>query len=145
MSDNFFDESREIKPNWVKFNKVGDYFRGTLTGFKDVKSNFPGKEGKIVRQYQVLTSEGSFHLVDDLGAVIEEPRTIGKGEFWNFSKDEKFDDLMRQIKVGQKFGVRLKLIVPAKTKGFHPAKVLSVVPDEMDSEYMGETVSDMPA
>ena len=67
MTTNYtFDDTKEVKPNYFKFGKVGDGIIGTLTTRKIGPSPYPDKKGEIVSSYQVKAkSKTQFHRMDD--------------------------------------------------------------------------------
>lgn len=151
MSDDaIFNDANRVKAKFFKFTKVGDWFKGTLLSVREQKSNFPGKEGKMVKQYEFRAHGGQFHVVDptteqayaDGSGVID----LKAGDVWTVSRDtEAFDNSMRNVKVGQIFASKLTEIKPSKTKGFRPQKVTPVYAGEMDPDYMGESAVDTVA
>src|SRR3990167_9717113 len=147
MSEDFFNDKNRIKSQFYKFGKVGDWFKGTLLSVREQVSNFPGKEGKLVKQYEFRVSGGEYHLCDP---VTKQPLpdeeglvTLKKGEVWIVSRDtEAFDNAMRNVKMGQIFGSKFVELKQSKTKGFNPQKVTPVYAGEMDPDYMGEASAD---
>lgn len=132
-----FDDANALKPNWMGFNVAQeDKIAGTLIGRKQVKSTYPGKEGKLEWKYQIKADSGMSHDCDDNGVAIPSSATkVNAGEVWNVGKDS-IDDQMKLIPLGAKIGIKLIEIVPSKTKGWKPAKIVKVfAPKTPNGEY----------
>ena len=133
----------EVKVPWVKWGEVGDWFRGTLTDVREIDDNFnPGEKAKI---YEVMISAGSFHYFEKVNGVTEvdkEPTILEAGSIWNVGGKRNIDGQMRNVKIGQTFGIRFSELKPNKNKSFNDAKILKVLVGEMDSNYSGETAAD---
>lgn len=140
------DSSNEVKSNWVKWNvPVEDKIFGTLIAKRTVKSQLPGHEGEDAMVYDLKADEGSFHGLDDSKKVIPEPVTINAGEIWSIGGKNSIDVQMRNIKLGQKVGLKFTDEQPSKTKGFNPAKNIKVFAPKaddgqplMDEEWVAE-------
>lgn len=138
-----FDESNTIQSNWMKFNvPQEDLMYGTFVSKRQIKSTMKDKEGQLVWVYEFKCDYGTFHKLDEMKQIIPEPVKIEAGEYYLVSKDS-IDSQMRNIAVGTKVGMKLIEIVPAKTKGYNPAKIVRVyVPKDdngapkMDKEFV---------
>ncbi len=127
----------ELKPAWINFNKEGDYVKATLI---DVyKPRDPDQFGKIKNTYTLIVEEGQWfggqkvdgnYIVDKTATVPE------KGSTWKFSANEKFDQRLNTIKVGQK--VLFKLDELRKSKLGNPAKIISAHAGPMDQVWLAE-------
>lgn len=140
-----FNDDNEVRSSWVKFSKVGDFISGTLVGVREVPSALPGKEGKMVKVYEVKAQNGEFHDIDDKKAVIEPAIKINAGEIWNVGGGVVLDAQMRNIKVGQVIGIKFTDEKPAQKKGFNPMKIKKVFAPKgndgkgkMDEEWLKE-------
>jgi len=141
-----FDESNEVPSNWVKFNvPIEDKVFGTLIGIREMKSTIPGKEGEIVKVYELKADFGSFHEADEKKRVIEPAIVVEAGSFWSIGGKPGIDVQMRNIKIGQKIGFKFIDEQPSKTKGFAPSKSIKVYAPkgadgkpQMDEEFLAE-------
>jgi hypothetical protein len=159
-----FEGMQEQKSNFVKFNKIGDYVKGTLVDIRQIKSMLPNKQGHKSTVFELLTQIGSFHdaetKVDESGnkqiLVTEPPKTLGAGEYWIVGAKDDIDptgkvlspglvNQMRNVKKGQIVGFRFTEVKPSKTAGFAPAKIIKVYVGGMDPNYMGQTSGDVEA
>ena len=125
--DNWDDEANEVKSQWVKFNvPMEDKIFGTLLTKRQMKSTIPGKEGELVWVYELKAENGSFHEVDENKVVIPTPVVVNAEEVWSVGGKNSVDVQMRNIKIGQKVGLKFIDTQPSKTKGFAPAKNIRV-------------------
>lgn len=126
-----FSDDNAVKSNWVKFNVIQeDKVVGTLIRVSETDSQFnPGEKVKI---YELKADYGSFHELDDRKKLIDEPITIGEGEFWSVGGKAGIDKQMANIKIGQKVGFKFVDEMPNKTKGFAPAKLIKVYAPKND-------------
>lgn len=142
-NDTQFDGLQEVKSSWIKWGKVGDWFKGTLVDKRQTKSTMPGKENELVWVYEFKTQGGAFHQLDDKKNPIEPAVVISEGEFWTLGGKAGIDNQMRNVRLGQIVGMRFTEEKPAKTKGFNPLKVIKVYAGAMDENYSGETSQDV--
>lgn len=141
---NWDDTDNEVKSNWVKFSvPLEDKIFGTLMSKRQMKSQIPGKEAEDVWVYEFLAESGNFHETDDKKVVVPTPITINKGEIWSVGGKNSIDVQMRNIKIGQKVGLKFIDEKPSKTKGFAPAKNIRVYAPknddgtpQMDDEFL---------
>lgn len=148
--DDIFSEENEVQSNWVKFNvPLEDKITGTLIAIREMKSTLPGKEGEMVKIYELKADSGSFHKLDEKKKVIEEPVVVEAGSIWSIDGKPIIDRQMRNIKIGQKIGLKFIEEVPAKKKGFSPAKTIRVYTPKnddgsykMDEEFLAERNGD---
>jgi len=128
-----FDASNEVPSNWVKFNIEGeDKIMGTLIAIREMKSTLPGKEGELVKIYEVKADYGSFHELDEKKKVIDEPIVVEENSIWSIGGKPIIDRQMTNVRVGQKVGFKFTEEQPSKTKGFAPAKVIKVFTPKND-------------
>lgn len=142
--DELFDEKNEqkVKYNNIKFGKIGDWFKGTLTdNTRQIVNNLsPKKEMQTI--YEFKAKGGSFH--DIIKKQVQADATIiTPDEFWSYitSKPSIIQQL-KNAKIGQVIGLRFTEMKEAKTPGFDDAKIIKVYLGEMDPEYQGETNHD---
>jgi len=121
------DEGEEVPSNWITWGvPVEDKVLGTLISKRTMKSTFPGKEGELVNIYEMKVDEGTFHTVDDKKNPVQPAVIIESGEIYNIGGKAMIDRQMKNIKVGQKIGMKFIEEVASKTKGFAAAKVVKV-------------------
>lgn len=145
-----FEGMNEVPSQWIKFSKIGDYVKGTLTDVREMESRIPGKEGTKTRVYELQVDSGQFHTSENkldangnkITIVSETPYVMTKGEFWLVGGKESIDNQMRNVRKGQIVGFRLSEIKPSKTPGFAAQKVIKVLVGGMDPEYMGQSAGD---
>lgn len=146
---NLFDPKNEAKSLFVKWGKVGDWVQGTLHDRRQIKSTLPGQEGKMQHVYDFFARAGVFHEThksrNEAGeevttytpVVLKEGQLVSVGGGTVGDDKNPIDNGLRNVKIGQIFGVRFTEIKPAKTKGFQDQKVRKVYPGEMDPKYAG--------
>jgi hypothetical protein len=138
MTKDIFGGENEIKANWIKWGKIGNKVFGTLVGVREMKSQMPGKEGQMVKIYELLTEDGEFNDIVDK-VVSAEVTKINKGETWLVGGGPGLDNAMRNIKVGQIIGIKFTEEKPPKQKGFNPIKVKKVYTEgKMNEEWLKE-------
>ena len=138
-----FEGLEEVKSQWVKWGAVGDWVRGTLTDVREIDSQLPGKQGEKTKVYEFIAAGGSFHELDERKNPVAEPTVLEKGSFWTIGGKAGIDNQMRNVKIGQVFGMRFAEEKPSKTKEFNPTKVIKVLVGSMDENYKGETAGDI--
>lgn len=143
-SDDPFNEENEVQSNWVKFNvPLEDKIFGTLIARRKMKSTMAGKEGTMVMVYDIKGDLGSYHRLDELKKLIEEPVIVEPNSFHSVGGTAVIDRQMQNIKVGQKVGFKYIEEKPSKQKGFAPAKIVKVYAPKnedgtpkMDEEFL---------
>ncbi len=143
MPADLFDPSNEVKPQWMKWGKIGDRIRATLLGVRDMDSQLPGKEGTKVKVYECRVHDGQYHVLDENKQIVEMPNVFRPGEIVLIGGKPGIDNGMRYVKPGQIFGMSYSGNKPSKTNGFSPTKTIKVFAGEMDPEYMGERAGDV--
>ena len=132
-----FDDNNAVKSQWIKWGMVGDYIAGTFIEVREITSQFPGKEGERVKVYEIKADEGSFHDLDERRNPVNPPISIKEGDIWIIGGRQGIDAQMRNIKIGQKIGMKYTDEKPAKTKGFNALKILKVYTEGvMDEAYL---------
>lgn len=134
----------EVKSQWVKWGKPGDWIRGTLCDVREMDSQLSDKPGKV-KVYEFIAAGGSFHNFEKVAGetkVDAEPTLLEKGQVWTIGGKAGIDSQMRNVKIGQIFGMRFSEEKPNKNKAFSPTKVVKVLLGEMDPEYQGQTAAD---
>ncbi len=142
--DEIFDPKKKVnvKYNNIKFGKIGDWFKGTLTDNTRQVENTLSAKREMQTVFEMKAHGGSLHLIND--RVVDENATeVVKGDFWSFLTGKPA--LLSQLKgakLGQVIGLRFAETKKSKTKGFTDSKIIEVYLGDMDSEYQGETSSD---
>lgn len=124
--ENVFDEGNVLKSQWVKWGKPGDNIHGTLVRVFETTSQFPGHEGEKGKAYEIKADGGEFHDLDSKKNPIEPAITVKPEEIWNMSGGFMIDNALRNVKVGQKIGVKYVEDKPSKQKGFNDMKIKKV-------------------
>lgn len=143
-----FAGMNEVKSQWIKWGKVGDWVRGTLCDVREMENQLADKPGEMMKVYEFIASGGAFHFFEKVNGVVnvdEEPTVLEKGTVWTIGGKAGIDNQMRNVKIGQVFGMRFAEEKPNKNKSFSPTKVVKVLIGEMDPEYQGQTGADMAA
>ncbi len=124
-----FADMQEIKTQSLTFDKIGDWARGTLTRKDKAPSKF--HEGSEQNVYEFKAQGGSVHDKEGKGAELVD------GAYYSFWGKPQLDNGMRNVRIGQVFGVRFKETKPS-TKG-NPQKIFTIALGGMDESYGGET------
>ena len=119
-----FDDSKEVKSQFVKFGKIGDSIVGVLVGKRFVESAF--NQGEQVAVYELKAKSGSFHNMDDKRNPVDPPVTVNAGEFWTVTGKKAIDDKMRNISEGTVVGFKFVAETPNKKKGYAASKNIKV-------------------
>lgn len=142
MVDSIFDDKNEVKSKTIKWGKVEDWFKGTLTDDTRLVPNRLSPDKGDQRVYEFLAHGGSFHNIIDK-VVDAEPTVVNKGEFWTIFANKTMQSMLRSTKIGQVIGFRF--VAEEKTNpapGMNATKIVKVYRGEMDPEYKGEQVGD---
>jgi len=116
-NDDFeFDEEKDVIPsNWIKFEKVGDRFAGTLISVRTAKNSLNGEDQQV---YELLKKDGSI---------------------WNLGGKPGIDAQMRNIKIGQIIGFYFAEERKPSKPGYNPTKIIKVLTKgEMNEEWLAE-------
>ena len=136
----------EAPASWVKWGTPGDWVRGTLADVREMESTLADKPGEMVKVYEFVASGGSFHNFKKENGVVNmdaEATILEKGSMWLIGGKAGIDNQMRNVKIGQIFGMRFAEEKPNKRNtSYSPTKVIKVLIGEMDSEYQGQTSAD---
>ncbi len=103
----------------------------------------PGKEGQIQNIYELKADMGTWHILDDSQKIIGTPIVVEPGQYVIIGGTNVIDRQMKNIRIGQKVGLKFIEEVPSKTKGFAPAKIIKVYAPKnadgtavMDEEFL---------
>lgn len=113
-ADDIFDEKNIPESAWFKFEKVGDKISGEVLEMEDKKSSNP-----TFPDQRVFTIKKT------------------DGEIINVGLKTTSDYLMtrtKNIKPGDLVGFEFKKEIPAKVKGYNPAKSIEVYVKHMNKE-----------
>lgn len=128
------EKYEEVKSNFVKFNKVDDYVKGSLISI--VKPTQPDQWGKMKKIFTLKASEGSFHGNDENKVVDKDATIVAENSLVRVSLGETSEQQMANIKLGQK--VIIKLVELRPTKKGNPAKIYKVLAGPMDEDALAE-------
>ena len=132
-----FDGMNEAKSTIMKFGKVGDWFKGTLTdNTREIENTLSGK-GDMQRIFEFKGIGGSLHGITNK-VVNETPDEITPGTFYSFFAKSFMKDQLKAAKIGQIIGLRFTEEKKATKPGFNNTKIIKVYFGEMDPEYKGE-------
>ena len=117
----------EVQSNWVKFNvPLEDKIFGTLIEKRSVTSTMKDKEGQKSMAYDIKADEGSYHTLDDKKKVVEPAVEVVADGIYSVGGTNVIDRQMKNIRIGQKIGLKYIEDQPSKTKGWSPAKIIKV-------------------
>jgi len=121
-----FNQDNVPNSNWMKFQRVGDYVKGTFVE-KHVKVGQGDFKDQMV--YQLVNCE----------AVVDGKKTVEKE--YNVGVSSKYvNDRLNNIVPGQRIGIKFDKEIAAKIKGHHNAKSLLPNVWAIDTEYKGKEV-----
>lgn len=148
MTTDELGDLTEAKSQWIKWGKPGDWIRGTLSNVSTRESQMPDRAGEKEQVYEFIAHGGSFFWFEKVNGVINmdaEPTILEKGSVWTVGGNGKaaIEQPMRNIKVGQVFGMRFVEEKPNKNPSFSPTKVVKVLIGAMDPEYQGASGADI--
>lgn len=123
-TDELFDEANEVKPNWFKFEKIGDTVKGIYVGssHKDAQDIFPAQ--KI---YELKTDTGITYVGFSVNKIY-------------------IHNAMKSAKIGQIVGFKYADDFQTdenKKKGLAPAKTIKVFLGPMDEDFLKEKNDEM--
>lgn len=123
------DEFEAIQSNWMKFENIGDFITGTLTGTFD-KEWGDDLPDQIIYQCVNCTVNGE----------VQDPTVE-----WNVgikARSTFVNSRMAKVKHGQKFKIVFEKEIPPTKKGMNPAKSLTPYAGKMDNAYLQAKNSD---
>lgn len=132
--DDLFSEDNKAKSNWMRWNKVGDFIKGTLMA----KTQKPARDDYSAQEVLELKVKVPYKMNEEM---IE----VGEGEYINvgFSVDKVYViNRIKRAKVGQIVGFRFESEQPSQKKGYAPAKSIEVYLGDMDSDYQTDVIKD---
>ena len=144
MTENHMEgmQKVEVQYNNLKFGKVGDWFRGTLTDNTRQMKNNLSQKGEMQTVYEFKAKGGSFHDIKDK-KVDEAPTVIVEGDFWSYITGKPaLVNQLKKAQLGQIVGFTFSNVQKAKQAGWDDAKIIDVYIGDMDPEYQGEQSGD---
>lgn len=144
MTENHMEgmEKVEVQYNNLKFGKIGDWFRGTLTDNTRQMKNNLSQKGEMQTVYEFKAKGGSFHNIVKK-VVDKDPTVIVEDDFWSYITGKPA--IMNQLKkaqLGTIVGFTFASIKPAKNEAWDDAKIIDVYIGDMDPDYQGEQAGD---
>lgn len=115
MTQDNWDEGKEVESNWFKFLVVGDKIKGTLVNKSFNKSNQPGFQDQWV--YELKKSDGN---IFNVGIPVTKSGTVQR---------------LNNCKMGEIVGIIFDKEGEQGAKGFAKAKLLKVFTFGMDPDY----------
>lgn len=136
MSNDYEEVKR--KSNYIKFNKLNDYIKGTF--IKITVPTEPDQFGRLDKKYTILCEEGHVYggtMEKDTGNYIVDSvaTTLEPGREYIITGKPSLDASMAEIPVGYKCMVQLYEFKQSK-KGNRPAKVMKVFKGAQDTEWI---------
>lgn len=144
MKDDLFDEKNEVKIqyNTIKFGKVGDWFKGTLTNNtqKMVNQLSASKEMQTVFEFKI--QGGELHDIVDR-VPSEDIITPEVGNVYSYITGKPaILNQMKEAKIGQIVGMKFVEHKPASKPGYDKTKIIKVYLGGMDAESVAEQSGD---
>jgi len=119
--------------NWMKFEKVGDYVKGTFVSRdqKPAQGKFPEQTVYELVNVEAITNGEKLELEKDDSVYV------------GVSKDF-VNSKLKKVEPGRRMGLVFKEGIPSKTKGYADAKSYLPYVWEMDQSYVigGEEMVD---
>ena len=143
MDDAIFDPKNEVKQSIIKFGKVGDWIKGTLTDDTRIVPNKLNPAKGDQRVYEFKIKGGQFHDINDK-VVDDEPTVLNVGDFYVIYGNKVMQSQLKNSKIGQVIGIRFSDSKPNSQPGYDDTKIIRVYLGEMDPEYQGESACDIP-
>lgn len=111
-----FSEDNKVSGSWIKFQKVGDSFEGTLVDKREVPNRL--KPGTMQTVYEFLKD----------------------GEIFIYGSKPAVDVQLKHVNLGQVVGLKFEKEVPPKTPGYSATKVIQVYAskDVVDETWLTE-------
>jgi hypothetical protein len=124
MSEENFSEEYVPQSNWMKFEQVGDYVKGTFLS-KELKEGTDGFPAQMV--YELTRCEA---VSNGVKLELDKDDSILVG----ISKDF-VNQKLKKVERGRRIGVKFEKEIPASKKGYAPAKSLLPYVWEMDATF----------
>lgn len=137
-----FAGMNEVKTSTIKWGKVGNWFKGTLTDNTRQQQNQLSKDKEMQAVYEFKIAGGSFNGINPDKSISPDPTVLEAGSFWTVYGKGAVQGQMRNAKLGQIVGMRFVEEKASKQPGFNPTKVIKVFLGDMDPTYQGETAAD---
>lgn len=125
-----FSEEYIPQSNWMSFDEVGDYIKGTLvdTFYKQGQGTMPAQWVYVLKNVEAKNKK----LGLDGKAVenIQESFNAGIKD-----TNDYINSRVKKAQYGQRIGFKFTKEIPAKTKGYSPAKSITPYVWDMDDKY----------
>lgn len=115
MAQDNWEEGKEVKSNWFKFEKVGDKIKGTLLKKSFQKTNTPGYQDQWI--YELKKEDGQIFSV---GISAGKTGTVQR---------------LNNCSIGEVVGILLEKIIPTTDKKKKDTKALKILSFGMDPDY----------
>lgn len=127
-----FSEENIPQSNWMKWPKIGDYIKGTF-----VKKTFKEGVDQYADQtvYELVNCEG---VSDGVKMELTKEDSVLVG----ISKDF-INDRLSKVEEGRRMGVKFIEEIPAKKKGYSPAKSMMPYVWEIDGDYKMKQIEEI--
>lgn len=132
----------EVRTNAIKWGKVGDWFKGTLTDNSREVANKLSANHEMQKVFEFKMHGGSYHNINEDRSIATDPTIIAKDSFMSVFAKGAVAGQMRNAKLGQVIGMRFVEEKKSSTPGFNPTKVIKVFLGDQDPDYKGETAGD---
>jgi hypothetical protein len=137
MTKDIFDAENEVKSSFIQWGKPGDHIVGTLVDKREVENQLADKAGTMQTIYELLVEKGEYHIIKEDKSIDEKATTLNPSDIWSIGGKAAIDSQMRNVKIGQKVGMKYMEEVPSKTKGYNPTKVIKIYTSgEMNQEWL---------
>ena len=140
--DPLFSDENKAQTGLMKFNKIGDAFKGTLIEKKKQKSTF--NSGEMQNFYKFIVHGGEYHNLDENKQLVDTPVSLAEGSIVGLWGKPQLDDVLLACKLGQIVGIRLSARKAPAKPGNYPTNVYWIYPGGIDPNYMGQGAEDMP-
>jgi hypothetical protein len=137
--DDIFSEENEVKSSFIQWGKPGDHIVGTLVDKREVENQLADKAGEMQTIYELKVDQGEYHVINADKSIAKDATPLGAGDIWSIGGKKAVDSQMRNVKIGQKVGMKYMEETPSKTKGYNPTKVIKIYTSgKMDEEWLKE-------
>jgi len=137
MTKDIFDAENEVKSSFIQWGKPTNFIIGTLVDKREVENQLADKAGTMQTIYEILVEKGEYNVINEDKSIAKEPTELKAGEIWSIGGKAAIDSQMRNVKIGQKLGMKYMEEVPSKTKGYNPTKVIKIYTSgEMNKEWL---------
>ena len=133
----------ESKSSIIKFGKIGDWFKGTLTDNTREIENTLSANHEMQRIFEFKAIGGSLHGITDKVPNATADDAVA-GAFYSLFAKGFLKDQLKNAKIGQIIGLRFAEEKNATKPGFNNTKIIKVYFGAMDPSYQGEGSDMLP-